>query len=301
MHPSTTPADASTSRAGGAFALAYGLFSYVLFLASFGLYWVAFLADRWVPITVNQRPGEAASPALAVAIDLALVLLFGLQHSVMARPVFKRWWTRHVPPAVERSTYVLLASVFLTLLMLLWQPLPEVVWQVDSPTGQAVLWTLFALGLPVCVVASFQIDHFDLFGLRQVWLRFRGRAYTPPEFTEPWLYRVVRHPIQLGVLLLLWPLPTMTVGHLLLASSMTIYILIGLYFEERDLVAGFGERYRAYRRRVPGLVPLPLGRLMPEALQARLRSLLGLFTLVSIVLLALTALDVGPTAAINAE
>ena len=290
MHPSTTRAEALASRAAGVFALAYGLFGYLFFFASFGLYWVAFLADRWVPITVNQRPGEAAPLGLAVAVDLALVLLFGLQHSVMARPAFKRWWTRTVPPALERSTYVLLASFFLTLLMLLWQPIPGVVWQFDSPAGQAVLWTLFALGIPLCVVASFQIDHFDLLGLRQVWLQFRGRPYTPPEFTEPWLYRVVRHPIQLGVLLLLWPLPTMTVGHLLLASAMTIYILIGLYFEERDLVAEFGERYRAYRRRVPGLIPLPVGRIVPKSLRSRLRFRLGLFAFVSITVLALSAL-----------
>lgn len=290
MHPSTSRADAPTSRGARFFALVYGLFSYLFFLASFGVYWVAFLADRWVPITVNHRPGEAVSPGLAVAVDLALVLLFGLQHSVMARPGFKRWWTRIVPPALERSTYVLLASFFLTLVMLLWQPIPGVVWQVDSPAGQAVLWTLFALGIPLSVAASFQIDHFDLFGLRQVWLQFRGLPYTPPELAEPWLYRMIRHPIQLGVLLLLWPLPTMTLGHLLLATSMTIYILIGLYFEERDLVAQFGERYRAYRRRVPGLIPLPLGRVVPASLRSRLRFRLGLFAFVSITVLALSAL-----------
>lgn len=270
MHPSTSRADTPASRGARFFALAYGLFSYLFFLASFGVYWVAFLADRWVPITVNHRPGEAVSPGLAVAVDLALVLLFGLQHSVMARPGFKRWWTRIVPPALERSTYVLLASFFLTVVMLLWQPIPGVVWQVDSPVGQTVLWVLFALGLPLGVAASFQIDHFDLFGLRQVWLQFRGRPYTLPEFAEPWLYRVIRHPIQLGVLLLLWPLPTMTVGHLLLASSMTVYILIGLYFEERDLVAEFGERYRTYRRRVPGLIPLPVRRIVPQSLRSSL-------------------------------
>lgn len=255
MHPSTHRTDAPASPAGGAFALAYGLFAYLLFLASFGLYWVLFLADRWAPITVNRRPGEGLPVAAAVAVDLGLVLLFGLQHSVMARPAFKRRWTRVVPPALERSTYVLLASLMLGLLMVCWQPLPEVVWQVEAPMGRGLLWTLFALGLPVSVLASFQIDHFDLFGLRQVWARFRGRSYAPPELVEPWLYRVVRHPIQLGVLLLLWPLPTMTAGHLLLATSMTLYMLIGLYFEERDLVASFGEHYRAYRRRVPGLVP----------------------------------------------
>jgi len=290
MHPSTTRADAPVSRGARLLALAYGLFGYLFFLASFGVYWVAFLADRWVPITVNQRPGEAVSPGLAVTIDLALVLLFGLQHSVMARPGFKRWWTRIVPPALERSTYVLLASFFLTLLMLLWQPIPGVVWQVESTAGQTVLWALFALGLPFGVVASFQIDHFDLFGLRQVWLQFRGRPYTPPEFTQPWLYRVVRHPIQLGVLLLLWPLPTMTAGHLLLAVSMTIYVLIGLYFEERDLLASFGERYRSYRRRVPGLIPLPLGRVIPPSVRSRIATRLGLVAFVSITLLALAAL-----------
>jgi protein-S-isoprenylcysteine O-methyltransferase Ste14 len=255
MNPSTTPRHASAGRAGGVFSLAYGLVSYFLFGASFCVYWIAFLADRWVPITVNHRPGDALPPWAAVAVDLGLVLLFGLQHSVMARPGFKRWWTRIVPAGLERSTYVLLASLFLALLMAAWQPLPEILWQVDAAAGRALLWTLFALGLPVCVVASFQIDHFDLLGLRQAWAHFRDRPYTPPQFVQPWLYRVVRHPIQLGVLLMLWPLPTMTVGHLLLATSMTGYMLIGLYFEERDLIAAFGERYREYRYRVPGLIP----------------------------------------------
>lgn len=261
MKPSTTRHDASAPWPGDRSpltalgALTYALVSYLLFAATFCVYWVAFLADRWVPVTVNHRPGETLPLGAAVAVDLGLVLLFGLQHSVMARPGFKRWWKRFVPPASERSTYVLLASVCLALLMAFWQPIEAVVWDVDAPLGRALLWSLFALGLPVSTLASFQIDHFDLFGLRQAWFRFRNRPYAPPELVEPWLYRVVRHPIQLGVLLLLWPLPTMTGGHLLLAVSMTVYVLIGLAFEERDLIAVFGERYREYRRRVPKLIP----------------------------------------------
>jgi poly(3-hydroxybutyrate) depolymerase/protein-S-isoprenylcysteine O-methyltransferase Ste14 len=263
--PTSTPRPGS--RAGGFLAVIYGILAYLAFAGSFGVYWIAFLADRWVPVTVNRRPGGAAPAWLAVAVDLGLVLLFGLQHSVMARPAFKRWWARWVPPAVERSTYVLVASLLLGLLMALWQPLPRIVWQVESGLGATLLWSLFALALPLTLVASFQIDHFELLGLRQVWAHFRGRTHQPPRFVEPWLYRIVRHPLQLGVLLMLWPLPTMTAGHLLLASSMTLYILVGLYFEERDLIARFGQRYRSYRQRVPGLLPVPVARLLSSPLR----------------------------------
>ena len=195
---------------GGLGALLYGGLAYVAFIGSFGIYWVGFLADRWVPITVDRRPGELLPTWQGILVDLGLILLFGLQHSVMARPAFKRQWTRVVPAALERSTYVLLSSVCLALLMGFWQPWPATLWPVAWEPARMMLWGLFALGLLVSVAASFQIDHLELFGLRQAWARYRGGDCSEPRFVEPWLYRIVRHPIQAGVLLMLWSPPTMT-------------------------------------------------------------------------------------------
>jgi protein-S-isoprenylcysteine O-methyltransferase Ste14 len=235
-------------------ALAYGVASYLLFLAVF-LYMVGFVGDLAVPKSMDSGPGS--SPQLAVLVDVPLLLLFAVPHSVMARPAFKRWWTRFVPPPVERSTYVLVSSLTLGLLFWQWRPIPGLVWDVTGPVGPWLLVAVFWLGWAVVLLSTFLIDHFDLFGLRQVYLHATGREYTPPAFTTAGLYRYVRHPIMLGFLLAFWATPAMTLGHLLFAAAMTAYILIALRLEERDLVGFLGERYRAYRKEAGMLLPLP--------------------------------------------
>lgn len=235
--------------------LLYGTVSYVNFLASF-LYAVGFVGGFIVPKTIDSGP-ETKTMA-AILIDLALLSLFAVQHSVMARPFFKRWWTTVIPPAAERSTYVLLSSLILFLLFWQWRPLPGVVWHVTSPALAAVLWTLFGLGWGIVLVSTFLINHFDLFGLRQIYLHFIGQPYTPVPFQTPWLYRVVRHPIMVGFLIAFWATPTMTQGHLLFAAVVTVYVLVALQLEERDLLTYHGETYSAYQRQVRMLVPLPV-------------------------------------------
>jgi protein-S-isoprenylcysteine O-methyltransferase Ste14 len=229
----------------------YGAVSYVVFLASF-LYAIAWLGGFIVPKTIDSGP---AAPLLeAIVVNLALLTAFALQHSVMARPGFKRWWTRFVPPPVERSTYVLAASLLLFAICLGWRPLPETVWRAEGVAAIA-LWALFATGWLVVLSATFMINHFELFGLRQVWLHARGRAYAAPHYVERLLYRFVRHPIMLGFLIAFWSAPTMSVGHLLFAVVTTAYILVALQLEERDLLKEHGASYAAYRERVPMLVP----------------------------------------------
>jgi protein-S-isoprenylcysteine O-methyltransferase Ste14 len=230
----------------------YGVLSYVLFLATF-LYAVGFVGGFGVPRSLDST---AAGPlGVALAVDLLLLAAFAVQHSVMARPAFKRWWTRAVPPPAERSTYVLFSSLALLLLFWQWRPLGGVVWQVESPTGQIVLYGLFAAGWLTVLVSTFLINHFDLFGLRQVWLYLRGEPYRPLAFGTPGPYRWVRHPLYVGWLLAFWATPTMTAAHLLFAVMTTAYILIAIQLEERDLVVAHGERYAEYRRRVPMLIP----------------------------------------------
>ncbi len=236
-------------------ALVYGVAAYAVFFATF-LYLIGFVGNILVPKSVDA-PAVSTGSGAALAINLALIALFAIQHSVMARPCFKKAWTRVVPVAVERSTYVLLSSVVLILMMWLWQPMPALVWDVDAAWGRGLLWAVFAAGVSIVFLSTFNIDHFDLFGLRQVWLHMRRAAYTHPGFQVTYFYRFVRHPLLLGFLLFFWGTPTMTVGHLLLALGMTVYTLIAIPYEERDLVRYLGDDYEKYRQKVPKLIPRP--------------------------------------------
>ena len=234
-------------------ALVYGVVSYVCFLVVF-LYAVGFVGNIGVPRGID---GAATTPfATALVIDLVLLATFAVQHSVMARPAFKRAWTRIVPPAVERSTYVLAASAALALLFWQWRPLGGVVWRIDTPWLGALLVALSAFGWGLVLVTTFLIDHFELFGLKQVWRCFRGAASAPAHFVVPGPYRMVRHPLYLGFLIAFWAAPTMTMAHLVFAVMTTAYIVVAIQLEERDLIVAHPE-YAAYRREVPMLVPMP--------------------------------------------
>ena len=230
---------------------AYGVACYVVFLATF-LYAVAFVGNLGTPTALDAPATDPVG--LALAIDAGLLGLFALQHSIMARKGFKQWWTQIVPKPIERSTYVLFSSLALILLFWQWQPIGGVVWSVDG-TAAIVLRTLFAFGWLLVLVATFLIDHFDLFGLRQVWLYLLGQPYTARPFTTPGPYRLVRHPLYVGWFFAFWMTPTMTMAHLVFAIATSAYILIARQLEERDLVGEFGHTYEDYRRRVPMLVP----------------------------------------------
>ena len=229
----------------------YGVVCYAVFFATF-LYAIGFIGNLWVPKAIDVAPTVPLATALLT--NLGLLGLFAVQHSVMARPAFKRWWTRFVPEAAERSTYVLLSSLALIALFAFWQPMGGVVWAVDSPLARALIHGVYALGWALILVSTFLINHFDLFGLRQVWLQLRGVPYSPLRFGTPWLYRYVRHPLYVGWFLAFWATPDMSITHLVFALATSAYILIAIRFEERDLVAAHPE-YERYRREVPMLVP----------------------------------------------
>lgn len=237
--------------------LGYGVVVYAFFFATF-LYLIGFVGDAsFLPHTVNRGAVLTESTMMALVINLALLALFGVQHSVMARPAFKARWTRIIPHAIERSTYVLITSLILILMFWLWQPLVQTIWSVEATAGVFVLWALFFLGWGLVLLSTFAINHFDLFGLRQVWFHFRKETQPPIPFKTSGLYRLVRHPIYVGFILAFWSTPVMTLGHLVFALGMTVYAVVGVIHEERDLTAHFGDAYRDYRRRVPMLVPLP--------------------------------------------
>jgi protein-S-isoprenylcysteine O-methyltransferase Ste14 len=231
---------------------AYGSFSYLIFLGTF-LYAIGFIGNLGFPSALD---GPATAPlGISLAIDVGLLTLFAVQHSVMARKWFKDWWTRMVPKTIERSTYVLFSSVALILLFILWRPLGGVVWSVEDAAGRFVLRSLFAFGWGLVLLSTFLINHFDLFGLRQVWRNLLGQPYTTLKFATPGPYRLVRHPLYVGWLFAFWMTPLMTFAHLLFALATTAYILLAIQFEERDLVREHGETYEKYRRSVPMLVP----------------------------------------------
>ena len=231
---------------------AYGSLSYVIFLGTF-LYAIGFIGNFGVPTTLDGPRNE--SFAVALGINVALLSLFAVQHSVMARKWFKDAWTRIVPKPLERSTYVLFSSLALILMFWQWRPLGGVVWSVEDPSGRIVLRILFAFGWALVLLSTFLINHFDLFGLRQVWLYLRGVPYTTLRFGTPGPYRIVRHPLYVGWLFAFWSTPAMTLAHLLFSVATTTYILIAIQLEERDLVREHGDAYRAYRRAVPMLIP----------------------------------------------
>ena len=234
-------------------ALVYGVAAYALALAA-SLYLVGFVGNLGVPRSIDAGP--TAGPVLSLAVDVALIVVFGLQHSVMARGAFKARWTRAVPPPAERSTYVLATTLALALLLWQWHPVTQpVVWQVDSAGGARAIQALFWLGWAVVATSTFLIDHLDLFGLAQPLAALGRRPVAEPRLRTPGLYRYVRHPLYLGFLMAFWATPVMTAGHLVFALGMTAYVLIGVAFEERDLVARFGNRYRAYRSEVGMIVP----------------------------------------------
>jgi protein-S-isoprenylcysteine O-methyltransferase Ste14 len=248
----------------------YGALSYAVFFATF-LYSIGFIGNLWVPKSIDSMREVSLSNALLT--NLGLLGLFALQHSVMARPAFKRWWTRFVPESAERSTYTLFSSLALIALFVAWQPIGGSVWNIDSSLGQALMYSAYAFGWGLLLLSTFLINHFDLFGLRQVWLQLIGKPCTALPFKMPFLYRYVRHPLYVGWLFIFWATPVMTITHLLFAIGTTAYILIAIQFEERDLITAHPE-YEDYRRRVPALLPFSKRRVIavsgPDAVSDRM-------------------------------
>lgn len=242
-------------------ALTYGVLNYLIFLVVF-LYAVGFVGDLVVPRTVDHGP--QASVVAAIVVDVLLLGLFAVQHSVMARPAFKRWVTRVVPTDLERSTYVLASNLVLALMFWQWRPISGIIWDVTAPAGRTALWALFWLGWIIALTSTFMISHLDLFGLRQIYSAWQARPYTPLGFRAKALYRVVRHPLMLGFVIAFWATPTMTAGHLLFAVATTGYILIAVHLEEGDLIGALGDEYRRYQDQVPMLVPGRVRRATPR-------------------------------------
>ncbi|MEO5370786.1 MAG: hypothetical protein H7833_12015 [Magnetococcus sp. DMHC-1] len=235
------------------FHFIFGLVAYAAFNVVF-MYFAGFLANFHVPKSIDA-PLTGSDLPLALTINLVLLTVFALHHSITPRHFFKKWLLRHLPAHLERSVYVLLASVLLALVMWQWQPMPQMLWQVENIWGKTILLALYLVGVVAPLVASFHIDHYDLFGLRQVQCYLLNRPYVSPPFDEKGLYRLVRHPIMLGTLIVLWATPAMTMGHFLLALFLTGYIFVGIFFEERDLLRTIGKPYDSYRKRVPMLFP----------------------------------------------
>lgn len=231
----------------------YGVICYFAFFGTF-LYAIGFVGNLFVPKALDS--GAEGPLARALLINAGLLGLFAIQHSVMARKGFKKVWTKIIPKPIERSTFVLFTSICLILLFVNWQPIGGVVWNVQDPVGQIVLYSIFALGWLMVLVATFLINHFDLFGLRQVWLYLRGKEYTPVKLGRPWLYKYIRHPLYAGFMLAFWATPAMTIAHLVFAIATTAYMLIAIQLEERDLIAEHGQGYVNYRREVPMLIPI---------------------------------------------
>jgi protein-S-isoprenylcysteine O-methyltransferase Ste14 len=235
------------------FAFGYGLIAYVVFLDAF-LYAIGFVGSMIVPKAIDD--GAVVPIPEAIVIDVVLLSIFAMQHSVMARQPFKRWWAKFVPASIERSTYVLLASLALILVFWQWRPIPTVVWQVGESTAAAVLLGLSFFGWFLVLISTFLINHFELFGVQQVLNNFLGRTTSAARFKAPLLYKFVRHPIYLGFIIAFWATPVMTIGHLLFAGVTTAYIFVGIMLEERDLVAHYGNQYRQYRKQVGMLIPI---------------------------------------------
>lgn len=232
--------------------LLYGVVAYLIFFATF-CYAVGFVSTILVPKHIDSIPQSPLSYALLV--NAGLLTLFALQHSIMARPAFKRWWTKFVPEPVERSTYVLLASLCLIILFQYWQPMGGVVWQIESESLQTILKALCLFGFGIVLVSTFLINHFDLFGLRQVWFYFIGKKYETLPFRTPFFYKYVRHPLYLGFMIAFWSTPTMTIAHLFFAIMTTAYMLTAIQFEENDLIRQFGVKYQEYKRNAPMIIP----------------------------------------------
>lgn len=232
--------------------LIYGVASYLMFFGVF-LYSVLFIGNFWIPNTLDSEP--RVDLFTAVLINLGLLTFFAVQHSGMARPAFKKWLTRYIPEPAERSTYVLMSNIAMILYFVFWQPMGGTVWAFENSFLVGAVYGLYFLGWGLLFVSTFAICHFDLFGLRQIWLFFNGKKYVPYEFKIPNLYTIVRHPIYVGWLMIIWASPVMSFSHLLFAAGSTVYILSAIQLEERDLIAHFGHKYKDYRRRVPMLVP----------------------------------------------